>query len=208
MTAARLPSPFARGVLTLDPAQFDAYYFSFQKGFAAEGGLAAALLSPAAIERIEKRAASDRYVPTFLSPSTALDNSRKEQTYNTPAVATVFLAAETTDWMNANGGLDAMVAGCRQKSDVLYSWAEQRDWATPFVDDPAARSLVVGTIDVDDAVSADDVNTALRANGVLDTDSYRKLGRNQLRVGMFPAVDLADVEAYTACVDHVVAQLS
>jgi phosphoserine aminotransferase len=195
------------GGLPVDPADFDAYYFSLQKGFASEGGLAVALLSPAAVERIEKLAASDRYVPTFLSLATALENSRKEQTYNTPAIATVFLAAETVDWMNHGGGLDAMVELGRAKAAHLYGWAEDRAWASPFVADPLARSLVVGTVDLDEAVSADDVNAALRANGVLDTDAYRKLGRNQLRVGMFPAVDLADVEAYTACVDHVVEQL-
>lgn len=195
------------GGLPVDPTAFDVYYFSLQKGFASEGGLAVALVSPAAIERIEKLAASDRYVPTYLSLATALDNARKEQTYNTPAISTVFLAAETVDWMNAGGGLDAMVAAGRDKSSHLYGWAEQRDWATPFVTDPAARSLVVGTVDLDDRVPADDVNAVLRANGILDTDSYRKLGRNQLRVGMFPVVDLGDVQAYTACVDHVVERL-
>ena len=195
------------GGLPVDPLQFDAYYFSLQKGFASEGGLAVALLSPAAIERVEKVAATDRYIPTFLDLTTAIDNSRKDQTYNTPAISTVFLAAETVDWMNAEGGLDAMVELGRAKAEHLYGWAEQRDWASPFVSDTAARSLVVATIDLDDAIAADDVNAALRANGVLDTDAYRKLGRNQLRVGMFPAVDLADVQAYTACVDHVVDQL-
>ncbi len=195
------------GGLPVDPTQFDAYYFSLQKGFASEGGLAVALLSPAAIERIEQVAATDRYIPTFFDLTTAVDNSRKDQTYNTPAIATVFLAAETVDWMNAQGGLDAMVELGRAKADHLYGWAEQRDWASPFVEDTAARSLVVGTVDLDDAISADDVNAALRANDILDTDAYRKLGRNQLRVGMFPAVDLADVQAYTACVDHVVDQL-
>ena len=196
------------GGLPVDPMQFDAYYFSLQKGFASEGGLAVALLSPAAVERIGQLAASDRYIPTFLSLATALDNSRKDQTYNTPAISTVFLAAETVDWMNAEGGLDAMVERSRAKASHLYQWAEARPWASPFVEDPAARSLVVGTVDLDDSVSADDVNAALRANGVLDTDAYRKLGRNQLRVGMFPVVDLADVQAYTACVDHVVEQLA
>jgi phosphoserine aminotransferase len=196
------------GGLPVDPAAFDAYYFSLQKGFGSEGGLAVVLASPALIERIERIGASDRWIPTFLSLTTAVTNSRQDQTYNTPAIATVFLAAETVDWMNAEGGLDAMVTGCRAKADHVYGWAEQRDWATPFVTDPDARSLVVATIDLDDAVSADDVNAALRANGILDTDSYRKLGRNQLRIGMFPAVDLADLQAYTACVDHVVANLA
>lgn len=195
------------GGLPVEPTQFDAYYFSLQKGFASEGGLAVALMSPAAIARAEQLAGGDRYVPTFLSLTTAIDNARKDQTYNTPAISTVFLAAETVDWMNAHGGLDGMVERGRAKADHLYGWAESRPWADPFVDDAAARSLVVGTVDLDDAVSADDVNAALRANGVLDTDAYRKLGRNQLRVGMFPAVDLEDVQAYTACVDHVVDQL-
>ena len=195
------------GGLPVDPSAFDAYYFSLQKGFASEGGLAVALLSPAAIERVASIAASDRYVPTFFDLTTAIDNSRKDQTYNTPAISTVFLAAETVDWMNAEGGLDAMVELGRAKADHLYGWAEKRDWATPFVADAAARSLVVATIDLDDSVSADDVNAALRANGILDTDAYRKLGRNQLRVGMFPTVDLSDLQAYTACVDHVVEQL-
>src|SRR5690606_8000431 len=147
---------------------------------------------------------SDRYVPTFLDLATALDNSRKHQTYNTPGVATVFLAAEQVDWMNDTfGGLDGVVAEQRRKAEAIYGWAEQREWATPFVADPDARSLVVATIDLDEAVSADEVNAVLRANGILDTDAYRKLGRNQLRVGLFPAVDTAAVQAYTACVDHV-----
>ncbi len=196
------------GGLPVDNAAYDAYYFSLQKGFASEGGLTVALLSPAAVDRLGRIAASDRYIPTFLSLTGALENSRKDQTYNTPAIATVFLAAETVDWMNANGGLDAMVDLGRAKARHVYGWAEERDWAAPFVADPDARSLVVATIDLDEAVSADEVNAALRANGILDTDAYRKLGRNQLRLGMFPAVDLADVQAYTACVDHVVEQLS
>jgi phosphoserine aminotransferase len=195
------------GGLPVDPTAVDAYYFSLQKGFASEGGLAVALMSPAAIDRAERLAGSGRYIPTFLSLTTAIDNSRKDQTYNTPAISTVFLAAETVDWMNANGGLAGMVDLGRAKADHLYGWAASRDWAQPFVEDAAARSLVVGTVDLDDAVSADDVNAALRANRILDTDAYRKLGRNQLRVGMFPVVDLADVQAYTACVDHVVEQL-
>lgn len=197
------------GGLPVDLAQTDVYYFSLQKGFASEGGLVAAFVSPAAVERIERLARSDRYIPTFLDLATALDNSRKHQTYNTPGVATVFLAAEQVDWMNETfGGLDGVVAEQRRKADAIYGWAQDRPWASPFVADPDARSLVVATIDLDDAVSADEVNAVLRANGILDTDAYRKLGRNQLRVGMFPAVDRADVEAYTACVDHVVDRLA
>ncbi|MFA9445225.1 phosphoserine transaminase [Egicoccus sp. AB-alg6-2] len=196
------------GGLPVDLAATDVYYFSLQKGFASEGGLVVAILSPAAVERIVRIAESDRYVPTFLDLATALDNSRKHQTYNTPSVSTVFLAAEQVDWMNATfGGLDGVVAEQRRKADAVYRWAESRAWAQPFVAEAEARSLVVATIDLDDTISADEVNAVLRANGILDTDAYRKLGRNQLRLGMFPAVDLADVEAYTACVDHVVEQL-
>lgn len=196
------------GGLPVDLTETDVYYFSLQKGFASEGGLVVAICSPDALHRIEKLRASDRYVPTFLDLQTAVENSRKNQTYNTPAIATVFLAAEQVDWMNEQGGLDAAVAGCQAKADHLYGWAESREWASPFVADPAARSLVVGTVDLDESVSADDVNAILRANGILDTDAYRKLGRNQLRIGMFPAITLEDIQAYTASVDHVVEQLA
>jgi phosphoserine aminotransferase len=195
--------------LPVDLADTDAYYFSLQKGLASEGGLVVAFLSPAAVERIERIASSDRYVPTFLDLATALDNSRKHQTYNTPSVSTVFLAAEQVDWLRTMfGDLDGVVDAQRAKADHVYGWAEDRSWATPFVADPDARSLVVATVDLDGAISADDVNAVLRSNGVLDTDAYRKLGRNQLRVGMFPAVEAADLEAYTACVDWVVGQLT
>ncbi len=196
------------GGLPVDIGQTDAYYFSLQKGFAAEGGLTVALLSPAAIERIEAIAASERYIPTFLDLGTALDNSRKNQTYNTPAVSTVFLAAEQVEWMLATfGDLDGVVAAQRRKADAIYGWAEARDWAAPFVTEPDARSLVVATIDLAEEVPSEQVTAVLRANGVLDTEPYRKLGRNQVRVGMFPAVDAADLEAYTACVDHIVEHL-
>ena len=196
------------GGLPVDPADVDAYYFSLQKGFASEGGLTVALLSPAAIERIERIAATDRYQPTFLDLSTALDNSRKHQTYNTPSVSTVFLAAEQVDWMLATfGDLDGVVAAQREKAERLYTWAEERPWASPFVADPAARSLVVATIDLAEEVPSEQVTAVLRANGILDTEPYRKLGRNQIRIGMFPAVDAADLEAYTACVDHIVERL-
>jgi phosphoserine aminotransferase len=195
--------------LPVDLVDTDVYYFSLQKGLASEGGLLTAFVSPAAIERIERIAASDRYVPTFLDLATALDNSRKHQTYNTPSVSTVFLAAEQVDWLRATfGDLDGVVTAQRAKADHIYGWADARDWAAPFVEEVAARSLVVATVDLDDAVSADDVNAVLRANGILDTDGYRKLGRNQLRIGMFPAVDAADLDAYTACVDWVVDQLA
>lgn len=195
----------AAGALSVDLEQADAYYFSLQKSFASDGGLTAAFVSPAGVARIEAVAASDRYIPTFLDLQTALDNSRKNQTYNTPAVATVVLAAEQVDWMLATfGDLDGVAAEQDRKASLIYGWAEERAWARPFVADPAARSAVVATIDLDDSVSADDINATLRANGILDTDAYRKLGRNQLRVAMFPAIDRADLEAYTACVDWIV----
>ncbi|MBW3658353.1 MAG: phosphoserine transaminase [Actinobacteria bacterium] len=195
------------GGLPVDLTQTDVYYFSLQKGFASEGGLVVAICSPAAIERILRVSAAGRYIPAFLDLVTAVENSRKHQTYNTPAISTLFLAAEQVDWMNGEGGLDAIVREGERKAAHLYGWADERPWASPFVSDPAARSLVVGTVDLDDAVPADDVNAVLRANGVLDTDAYRKLGRNQLRVGMFPAIPLADVAAYTASVDWIVEQL-
>jgi phosphoserine aminotransferase len=197
------------GGLPVDLSETDVYYFSLQKGFASEGGLVVAFVSPAAIDRIATIAATDRYIPSFLDLETALDNSRKHQTYNTPSVSTVFLAAEQVDWMRETfGDLDGVVAAQRSKADAVYAWADDRPWARPFVEDPDARSLVVATIDLDDAIDADQVNAVLRANGILDTDAYRKLGRNQLRVGMFPAVDAADLEAYTACVDWLVERLT
>ncbi len=196
------------GGLPVDVGATDAYYFSLQKSFASEGGLTLALVSPAAVERIERVAESDRYIPTFLDLATALDNSRKQQTYNTPSVATLFLAAEQVEAMLEAGGLGAVVAEQRAKAAQVYGWAQQRGWAEPFVTDPDARSLVVATIDLDDAISADEVNAVLRANGILDTDAYRKLGRNQLRVGMFPAIEAGDLEAYTACVDWIVQRLA
>ncbi|MFP4311696.1 MAG: phosphoserine transaminase [Nitriliruptoraceae bacterium] len=197
------------GGLPVDLTSTDAYYFSLQKGFAAEGGLTVALLSPAAIERIGAIAGSGRYIPTFLDLATALDNSRKQQTYNTPSVSTVFLAAEQVEWMLATfGDLDGVVAAQREKAAAMYGWAGSRPWATPFVADPDARSLVVATIDLDERIPSEQVTAVLRANGVLDTEPYRKLGRNQLRIGMFPAVDAADLEAYRACVDHIVEQLA
>jgi phosphoserine aminotransferase len=197
------------GALPVDLRDVDVYYFSLQKGFASEGGLTVALLSPAALDRIRHVDDSDRYVPAFLDLTTALDNSRKHQTYNTPSVSTVFLAAEQVEWMLERfGDLAGVVDAQRAKADAVYGWAQDRPWASPFVADADARSLVVATIDLDDTVSADEVNAVLRANGILDTDAYRKLGRNQLRVGMFPAVDDADLRAYTACVDWVVERLT
>ncbi|MFP5364606.1 MAG: phosphoserine transaminase [Thermoleophilia bacterium] len=192
------------GGLPLDAAQADAYYFAPQKSFASDGGLWLALLSPAAIERIEQIEAGDRWIPDFLSLGTALANSRQNQTLNTPAVATLVLLAEQLDWMLANGGLEWCVKRTQQSSDILYGWAQASTYATPFVVDPAKRSLVVGTIDFADAVDAARVAATLRANGIVDVEPYRKLGRNQLRVAMFPAIEPADVQALTSCVDWVV----
>jgi phosphoserine aminotransferase len=195
------------GGLPVDIRQADAYYFAPQKGFASDGGLFIALMSPAALERVAELAASDRWIPPFLSLATAVDNSLKDQTYNTPAVATLVLMAEQIDWMLDLGGLDACVARTADSSSRLYTWAEKAEFATPFVAEPAHRSQVVGTIDFDDAVDAAAVAKTLRANGIVDTEPYRKLGRNQLRVGMFPAVDPDDVAALTACIDWVVERL-
>jgi phosphoserine aminotransferase len=196
------------GGLPLDPTQADAYYFAPQKSFAADGGLWLAVLSPAALERIDEIAGSGRYIPDFLSLATALDNSRKDQTYNTPAVATLILLAEQIDWMNAGGGLEGFaVARTRESSSHLYAWAGEHDLAEPFVADPAKRSLVIGTIDFAEEVDAAELAATLRANGIVDVEPYRKLGRNQLRIGMFPAVEPADVQALTACIDYVLEQI-
>ncbi len=193
------------GGLPVDVAQADAYYFAPQKAFGADGGIWLALLSPAAIERVEQLdGAPNRWQPGFLSLKTALDNSRKEQTYNTPALATLLLLGDQIEWMLAGGGLDWCVERTSASSGHLYGWAEASEFATPFVADPAKRSLVVGTIDFDDSVDAAVIAATLRANGIVDVEPYRKLGRNQLRIGMFPAVEPADVEALTACVDWVV----
>jgi phosphoserine aminotransferase len=191
------------GGLPVDVSQADAYYFAPQKGFASDGGLWIALLSPAAQERIAALHASDRWIPEFLSLQTALDNSTKEQTYNTPALATLFLLAEQLRWMLNGGGLQWCVQRTGASSRHLYGWAESHSHATPFVADPAKRSLVVGTIDFADSVDAAALAATLRANGIVDVEPYRKLGRNQLRIGMFPAVDTADVQALTACIDWV-----
>jgi phosphoserine aminotransferase len=188
--------------------QTDAYYFAPQKSFAADGGLWIALLSPAAQERIKALDSSERWIPAFLSLQTALENSLKDQTYNTPAVASLFLLAEEIRWMLDGGGLDWCVSRTRASSEHLYGWAQRSDYASPFVADPAKRSLVVGTIDFSDEVDAAVVGKTLRANGIVDTEPYRKLGRNQLRIGMFPAVEPGDVQALTACIDWVVERIS
>ena len=195
------------GGLPVSVSEADVYYFAPQKCFAADGGLWIALMSPAALERAAAIASSGRYVPEFFSLPTAIDNSRKEQTYNTPALATLLLMAEQVEWMLGNGGLPWATARTADSSSRLYTWAEKAPYATPFVADPAQRSQVVGTIDFTDAVDAAAVAATLRANGIVDTEPYRKLGRNQLRIGMFPAVDPADVQALTACIDYVVERL-
>ncbi|GAA1075299.1 phosphoserine transaminase [Nocardiopsis composta] len=196
------------GGLPVDIAETDVYYFAPQKSFAADGGLWIAVMSPRALDRAAEIAASGRYVPEFFSLPTAIDNSRKDQTYNTPAVATLLLLAEQIEWINGRGGLDWAVRRTAESSQALYAWAEKSAFATPFVADPAQRSQVVGTIDFDDAVDAAAVAATLRANGVVDTEPYRKLGRNQLRIGLFPAIEPADVQALTACIDHVVGKLA
>ena len=197
----------AAGGLPVDVAECDAYYFAPQKNFASDGGLWLAVLSPAALARIDAIAASGRWVPEFLSLPVALDNSRKNQTYNTPAIGTLALMAEQIDWMLGNGGLDWAVKRTADSSSRLYSWAEASPFATPFVADPALRSQVVGTVDFTDEVDAAAVAAVLRANGIVDTEPYRKLGRNQLRVAMFPAIEPDDVTALTRCVDWVVERL-
>jgi phosphoserine aminotransferase len=196
------------GGLPLEPTEVDAYYFAPQKCFASDGGLWIAVLSPNALARIDQIAASGRYVPAFLDLSIAVANSRQYQTYNTPAIATLFLMAEQLDWLLGNGGLTFAVDRTTDSSTRLYTWADKSDYATPFVVEPASRSLVVGTIDFDRTVDAAAVAAVLRDNGIVDVEPYRKLGRNQLRIAMFPAVDPADVEALTACIDHVVASLA
>jgi phosphoserine aminotransferase len=195
------------GGLPVDVSAADVYYFAPQKSFAADGGLWVALLSPSAQERIAELAGSGRWIPEFLSLETALENSRKDQTYNTPAVATLFLLADQIRWMVAGGGLDWCVSRTSASSEHLYGWAEASDYAAPFVADPKLRSLVVGTVDFAEAIDAAAVAATLRANGIVDVEPYRKLGRNQLRIGMFPAVETADVQALTACVDWVVERI-
>jgi phosphoserine aminotransferase len=195
------------GGLPVDLADADVYYFAPQKCFAADGGLWVALMSPAALERVGEIKASGRWTPDFLSLPIALDNSTKEQTYNTPAVATLLLFANQIEWLNGNGGLDWAVKRTADSSSRLYGWAEASDFATPFVAEEAHRSQVVGTIDFTDSVDAAAVAKVLRANGIVDTEPYRKLGRNQLRVGMFPAIDPDDVSQLTRCIDWVVGQI-
>jgi phosphoserine aminotransferase len=197
----------AAGGLMVNAKEFDTYYFAPQKSFASDGGLWIALMSPAAIARAEKIKASGRWVPAFFDLGIAIENSRLDQTYNTPALVTLMLLAEQIEWMNASGGLSFAAGRSTASSDILYSWAEKTSYTTPFVTNPAMRSKVVGTINFDDAIDATKISAALRANGIVDTEPYRKLGKNQLRIGMFPAVDPSDVDALTKCIDHVVAAL-
>ena len=198
----------AAGGLRVDPTQFDCYYFAPQKCFASDGGLWLAACSPAGIERIERIAASDRWIPAGLDLKTALDNSRLDQTLNTPALATLFLFVDQVEWMNDNGGLEWAASRCDASAEAIYGWAEASSFATPFVEKPDERSHVVATIDFDPAVDANVLAKVLRANGVVDTESYRKLGRNQLRVALYPATDPSDVAALTRCIDHVVERLA
>jgi phosphoserine aminotransferase len=197
----------AAGGLKFDAAQTDVYYFAPQKCLASDGGLWIAAVSPAAMERIDRIAASDRWIPASIDLKIAKDNSLKDQTYNTPALATIHLAVSQMEWINTNGGLGMSSGRSAKNAEIMYSWAEASDYATPFVADPAYRSNVVATIDIDDAVEATTISAVLRANGIVDTDSYRKLGRNQLRVAMFPAIDSEDIAQLTKSIDFVVNEL-
>ncbi len=194
--------------LAVDPSQFDVYYFAPQKGFGSDGGLWVALMSPAAVARVAHIKESGRFVPAFLDLSIALDNSRLDQTYNTPAVTTLLLAVNQLEWILENGGLSFSTGRCDRSAENLYGWAESTGYASPFVEKPDERSHVVGTIDFSPSVDAATVAKILRANGVVDTEPYRKLGRNQLRIAMFPAIEPSDIEALTACIDHVVSALA
>jgi phosphoserine aminotransferase len=197
----------AAGGLRFDATQVDVYYFAPQKNLGSDGGLWIAAMSPAGIERAERIASSNRWIPAFVDLAIAIDNSRKDQTYNTPALATLFLAVEQVEWINGNGGLEWAASRCDHSAEILYGWAEASSFATPFVADPAQRSHVVATIDFDPSIDATSVSGVLRRNGVVDTDSYRKLGRNQLRIAMFTAVDPADIAALTHCIDYIVERL-
>jgi phosphoserine aminotransferase len=194
--------------LALDATEADVYYFAPQKSFGSDGGIWFALMSPAAIARVEKIHATKRWTPAFLDLHIALENSRLDQTYNTPALATIYLMAEQVDWFNTNGGLTWCTERTSTSSGLLYDWADARDFAAPFVTDPALRSGVVATIDLDDSIDATAVTKALRANGIVDTEPYRKLGRNQLRIAVFPAVEPADVQQLIDCIDYVVDALA
>ena len=198
----------AAGGLRVDPSQFDCYYFAPQKSFASDGGLWLALCSPAAIERMERIAASDRFIPEFFNLKTVIDNSRLNQTYNTPALATIHLLANQVEWMNENGGLEFSAGRSDRSAEILYTWAEQSGFATPFVENPKDRSHVIGTIDFVDAIDAAQIAKVLRANGIVDTEPYRKLGRNQLRIAMFPAIEPDDIAALCGAISYVVGALA
>ncbi len=198
----------AAGGLLVSPKEFDTYYFAPQKSFASDGGVWLALMSPAAIERAERIKASERWTPAFLDINIAIENSRLDQTYNTPAVLTLWLLAKQIEWMNSNGGLSFAAGRSAESARIIYQWAEKSAVATPFVTDPAMRSNVVATINFDDSIDALAVAKTLRSNGIVDTEPYRKLGKNQLRVGMFPAIDPSDVEALTQCIDFVIEELA
>ena len=195
------------GGLDVDITQTDVYYFAPQKSFASDGGLWIAIMSPAAIARVEKIKASGRWIPAFFDLTIAIENSRLDQTYNTPALATLILLAEQIEWMNSNGGLNFAAGRSAQSSGILYDWAEKTSYTTPFVENPAQRSKVVATINFDESIDATEVAKVLRANGIVDTDPYRKLGKNQLRVAVFPATDPSDVEKLTSCIEFVVEAL-
>lgn len=197
----------AAGGLRWEPSEVDVYYFAPQKCLASDGGLWLAACSPAAIERIASIASSDRWIPTSVDLGTALENSRQDQTLNTPALATLFLAVWQVEWINGNGGLPWAASRCDQSAAAIYGWAERSAFATPFVAEAGLRSHVVATIDLDESLDANTIAKVLRANGIVDTESYRKLGRNQLRIALFPAIEPSDVEALTRCIDHVVAAL-
>jgi phosphoserine aminotransferase len=196
------------GGLRVDPAQFDVYYFAPQKSFASDGGLWLAACSPGAVARIEAIHATGRWTPASLDLHIALEQSRLDQTYNTPALATLFLLADQIDWMLGHGGLEWCASRCDRSAEILYGWAEASDFATPYVEKPSERSHVVGTIDFVDSIDAAQIAKVLRANGIVDTEPYRKLGRNQLRIAMFPAIEPDDVATLTRAIDHVVAQLT
>ena len=197
----------AAGGVEVKASEFDSYYFAPQKSFASDGGLWLALMSPTAIARAEKIKASNRWVPAFFDLGIAIENSRLDQTYNTPALLTLMLLADQIEWFNSNGGMKFSAGRTKESSSKLYSWAEKTSYTTPFVADPAMRSQVVGTINFDDSIDAAKVAATLRANGIVDTEPYRKLGKNQLRIAMFPSVDPADIDALTACIDYVVEAL-
>lgn len=197
----------AAGGLDVAAQEFDTYYFAPQKSFASDGGLWLSLMSPAAIARVAKIKESGRWVPAFFDLTIAIENSRLDQTYNTPAVATLMLLADQIEWMNTNGGMSFAAGRSSKSAEIMYSWAEKTSYTTPFVADPAMRSKVVATINFDDAIDALEIAKVLRANGIVDTEPYRKLGKNQLRIGMFPSVDPDDISALTKCIEFVVENL-